>query len=387
MGKFEKVYDLNNLYHGFKCVKKASGWKERTQRYEEDMLFNLINLKQALQNKTYKPTPPNTFLLNERGKMRFIESQIPADRIVQRSLTDAVLWPDIRPLLTYDNAASLKGRGTEFFRKRLERHLRSFMAQHGDNGYILIIDFKKFFDNIRHEDLLSMFDYAIKDPEVLEFLKMLIYDHRIDVSYMSDEEYAHCMDVPFSSIDYDKNISRKQRTGQKYMYKSMSIGGQISQVAGVYYPHKIDNYIKIVKGEKLDGRYMDDTHIIHESKEHLAKLLKEIVRECAKYGIFVNMRKTQIVKLSHGFTILKMKYYLHPETGTITRIPDPTTFARERRKIKKYKRRVDAGAMTQPDSFNSYQSWRGNIIKYDCYRSVQRTDEIFNNLFFKEECV
>lgn len=41
------------------------------------------------------------------------------------------------------------------------------------------------------------------------------------------------------------------------MRKSVGIGSQISQISGVYYPTRIDNYCKIVKGMKYYGRYMD----------------------------------------------------------------------------------------------------------------------------------
>ena len=60
---------------------------------------------------------------------------------------------------------------------------------------------------------------------------------------------------------------------------------------------------------------MDDIYIIHEDKEYLKGLLNDIQGICDELGLFINPKKTQIVKLSHGFTFLKIKYNL---TGTGT---------------------------------------------------------------------
>ncbi len=76
------------------------------------------------------------------------------------------------------------------------------------------------------------------------------------------------------------------------MDKSVGIGSEISQISGLLYPSRIDNYCKIVKGLKYYGRYMDDTYVIHESKEYLKQLLREITEICNEYGIFINNKKT-----------------------------------------------------------------------------------------------
>ena len=63
-----KLYDINNLYKSFLAVKKQSGWKSATQKYDENYLTNLIKLREKLITKTYVPSEPKRFLLNERGK-------------------------------------------------------------------------------------------------------------------------------------------------------------------------------------------------------------------------------------------------------------------------------------------------------------------------------
>lgn len=374
----EALYNLDNLYEAFLEVKAASGWKETTQRYEEDLLFHLLDLHKRLINGTYKPTKPYCFLYNERGKLRLIESYIIDDRIVQWCFVNKVLLPLIRPKLIYDNSASLKGRGTDHFRARLELHLTDFAKENGNDGFIVIGDFRKYFDNLRHTVFLQILKELGADSEVINFAKLLIDAHKIDVSYMTDEEYAECMDTPFNSIE-NPLIDATLKTGKKLMDKSMGIGSHIAQIAGVVYPYRIDNYCKIVKGIKGYARYMDDFYIIHKSKEFLWELMSELKKLCAELGLFLNERKTQIVSLHHPFTILKTQYRLLPD-GRIIRKPDKSQRIRTCRKLKAMKAKLDEGTITLDKVEQIYKSTRGQLARYGETESVRSFDEFYNNL-------
>ena len=165
--------------------------------------------------------------------------------------------------------------------------------------------------------LMKMCNESISSK--LDFIKQIIHGFEIDVSYMSDEEYKYCLNTVYNALEYAK-IDKSLLTGEKFMKKSIGIGSQISQISGLLYPTRIDTYCKVVKGLKFYGRYMDDTYIIHESKEYLQQLLKEISEICEEYGIHINMKKTQIVKLSNVFPFLKIRYSL-TKTGKVIQKP------------------------------------------------------------------
>lgn len=375
----EALYNLDNLYEAFLNVKKASGWKETTQRYEEDLLFRLFELRDKLINKTYRPTAPYCFLYPERGKLRYIESYSIDDRIVQWTLVNKILLPIVRPKLIYDNSASLKMRGTSHFRARLEKNLKEFAKDHGNEGYILVGDFTKYFDNLRHAIFLQELADLGADSEVLDFTRMIVNQHIVDVSYMTDEEYAACMDTPFNAIEHAL-IESALKTGKKFMHKSLGIGSHIAQIAGVLYPYKIDNYCKIVKGLKWYARYMDDFYIIHESKEILHQLLIDIQEICERLGLFLNVRKTQIVSLHHEFTILKTKYRLLPDGRLICR-PDKSQFKRCRSKLKGMSIKIKNGTTAYEKVVQVYQSMRGNMTRYGITKSVISLDKYYDSLF------
>ena len=42
---------------------------------------------------------------------------------------------------------------------------------------------------------------------------------------------------------------------------------------------------------------------------------------------------------------------------------------------------LDNGQMTFKDIEEQYKSWRGNIQKYDCYKTLKTIDKLFEELF------
>lgn len=334
-GYQREIFDGNSLYDAFIKAKKGSDWKSDVQRFEMTYLLGLSDMQKRLMNRTYSFHPTSEFTLNERGKTRYIHGEQITDRIVKHSLCDEVLTPTMRKFLIYDNGASLQGRGIDFTRKRLLTHLRKYYTQHKSNeGYILLIDFTKYYDNIRHDKLMEMFRKYIHDDCALWLLEETVKQSRIDVSFLSDEEYLTCIDEVFNSLDYYSDLDRSLLIGEKFLNKHLNIGDQVAQVSGISYPIPIDNHVKIVRGVKFYGRYMDDSYVIHDSYEFLWELLQEIICIAEDLGITINLRKTRVCKLSEYWRFLQVQYSL-TETGRIIQKINPKQLTRMRRKMKK----------------------------------------------------
>lgn len=382
MKDMESIYDANALLNAFRESKKGTSWKESVQRYEMNLLRNINQTQKEIVNGTYEQKDFYEFPLNERGKTRHIKSMHISDRVVQRSVCDNLLIPELERYLIYDNGASMKGRGIHFARKRLTTHLHKYFRKNGSNeGYILLIDFTKFFDNICHEPLVKEMRAKLGDGEAMKFVEKLIDTFKIDVSYMTDEEYAECLNTIYNALEYAE-IDKAKLTGEKYMKKSVGIGSQISQISGVFYPTRIDTYCKVVKSLKYYGRYMDDIYIIHKDKEYLKELLTQIQGMCDELGLFINPKKTQIIKLSKGFTFLKIKYIL-TDTGKVVERISRDGITRMRRKLKKLCKKLDAGEVTFEDVRCAYASWRGDKKHYDSYTTLKNMDKLFNELFIE----
>ncbi len=371
MKTLQDVADANNLIEAFRKAKEDSAWKESVQRYEAHLLENTWELQQEILNGTYRQKPFFEFDIHERGKVRHIKSLYVRDRVLQRSLCDNVL-SDLYRYCIYDNGASQKGKGVDFARRRLELHLKRYIRKHGAEGYILKIDFRKFFDNIPHKELLDLVFTKIKDEGLQNLIRYIIGTFRIDVSYMSNEEYRQAQSVPFDSLKYCE-ASRGIRTGEKYLNVSMGIGAQVSQIAGIVYPTRIDAYCKYVKGCKFYGRYMDDIYIIHDNKEFLKQLCGEIKTLARKMKMFVHTDKTQIFKLSKGFVFLQIRYRV-TQTGKTIKVLSKKSTVRERRRLKRLAKLAEKGVAI--DVRQCYKSWRGNAIKYHAWHRIQALDKL-----------
>lgn len=174
MTDFEKLCDLDNLYDSFQKCKKGTDWKASVQYYEADIIRNITKARNELLNGTYRQKPFSEFELSERGKRRHIKALHISDRVIQRNLCDNILNPHLFRYLIYDNGASQKGKGIEFTRKRLQAHLEKYYRKHGNKGYVLLIDFSKYFDNICHDELCRKIAEKIDDERIVNFTRYLV---------------------------------------------------------------------------------------------------------------------------------------------------------------------------------------------------------------------
>lgn len=369
-----EIFDGNVLYESYKRAKQGSDWKPQTQKFEMNYLMELAKIQRDLENMTYEFLPTTKFVLHERGKVRPITGEQIHDRIVKHAVCDEVLNPALERFLIYDNGASIKGKGIDFTRKRLLKHLRRYYFKHKSNeGYILLIDFSKYYDNIRHDVLIKLFEKYVDDEHTLWLLRKAIDQSKVDVSYMTDEEYETCMDRLFNSLNYNF-INKSFLTGEKFMRKHLNIGDQVAQSAGVSYRIPIDNYVKIVKGVEFYAGYMDDSYAIHESKEFLQELLEDIIEIAKEIGITVNTRKTRICKLSEHWRFLQVQYSL-TDTGRVIQKINPKRLTAMRRKMKKL-----APKMTEKDFTDWHTSWFRNHYKIMSRLQRSNMDTLFNKL-------
>ena len=382
-------YDANVIYEAMRLAIR-SGDKDRyvTQLYQVNHLRYTAMLQEAFREDTYKPEKGNKFVLKERGKTRFVTNNKMTDKVVNHIICDEILTPALNRFLIHDNGASQKGKGVSFHRKRFEKHLRDYFKQHGTNdGFILLGDFSGYYANIRHYECGQVLAQFLKRSDIdREDLAMAwriltgIFDtFRVDVSRFSDEEirtmYTNKVDAMMNF-----GIDEKLLTGKKFLNKGVDIGNQISQNIGVVFPYRLDNYVKIVAGIKGYGRYTDDFYAIAPDRETLKNLLKGLKNIANRYGIIINKRKTRIVKLSGFYRHLQNGYSL-TATGHVIRKINPKSITRERRKLKAYKRLLEAGRITLDEIENIFKGWISGNYKRMSHRQIYNMYQLYISLF------
>lgn len=361
MSEFQKVISYESLYKSMKKARRGVDWKLSIQKYCANYLKNFYSVRKRML--AGKPITKGfvEFNVRERGKKRHIRSVHFSERVVQQSLCDEKLVPELSRHLIYDNGACLKGKGVSFALNRLSVHLQKYYRLHGNSGYILLIDFHGYFDNIAHKPLLADVSKYITDKDTLDLLKDFI------------------MPFGYNKIVKIGNVNYSKAQGN-YSGKSLGLGSPISQMCAVFYPNKLDHYAKERLHCKFYGRYMDDIYIIDDSKEHLKEILCEIKNICSLYEITINSEKTNIVKLSHGFTFLKTKFNLLG-TGKILKRLERNNVTRMRRKLKKLKAMKDRGEITMPEIDNSYHSWQGYASHKNSHKTVIEMEKLYQKLF------
>ena len=124
---------------------------------------------------------------------------------------------------------------------------------------------------------------------------------------------------------------------------------------------------------------MDDSYFLHESREYLAQCLDALREKYAELGITLNPKKTQIIPMRR-FTFLKVRYEL-TDTGKVIMKPCRDSVKRQRRKLKAFRKKVDAGEMSLEDVRCSYESWRGYNAHLNGFKSLRSMDRLYHELF------
>jgi hypothetical protein len=337
----EAVADLDNLYHAARRARAGVSWKASVQRYQIDILRNCVKARQDLLDGRDIRRGCHQFDVCERGKVRHISSVNFGERPIHKSLTVNALVPALSPTFVHDNSANSKGKGTDFAIRRMKEQLARHYRLHGSEGYILLVDFSNYFGSIDHTAAKAVVETALDDERIISLVASLV-----------DES-----DDP-----------------------GLGLGSEPNQVIAVALPSRIDHFAAEMGGMEACGRYMDDSYFIHTDKLWLQAFLEAMRWRCAEIGLTVNDRKTRIVKLSRGFVFLK-KHFSYGENGKIVVRPCRSSITRERRKLKKQKRLVDAGEMTMDQVAQSYQSWRGSMKRLDAHRTVLEMDRLYRCLF------
>lgn len=359
---FERITNRDALARAAEAATHGVRYKDSVKRYMIHKLINITRTSRKLEKQQDICKGFICFTLMERGKLRRIMSVHFSERVVQKALNAEVLIPMLTNSLVYDNGASRRGMGTNHANKRLVKHLCKHYRRYGTKGYILLIDFTNYFGNINHEKAKEIVKEHFTDERIIWLFNRFVdsyYEH-----YLMEGKRAG---TPLEEIEA----------------RGLGLGSEINQTVAISYANKLDHYIREELKVGTSGRYMDDTYLIHESKEYLQYCLSEIKRMCKELDIVLNEKKTVIVKLTHGFTFLKTQYRIS-STGKIVRKPCRKAIVRERRKLKKQKILLDSGIMTFEQVRCSYASWRGCMVKRDAHRTVSNMDRLFNNLFIRD---
>lgn len=332
--RFHENLTFEKLLEAHYRASKHKRNKKEILEYEMDLETNLVNLESNIRGGNYQLGKYRVFVVYE-PKERVIKSLPYVDRIVHQWYIEEFIKPFILPRFILDTYACIPNRGTHKAVDKLQRFMRK-KKRENSHYYILKCDIRKFFDSIDKYVLYEIIKKYMKEKELYEFTKKLIFD----------------------------------QSGEK----GIPIGNYTSQYFANIYLNELDQFIKNQLRLEYYVRYMDDFILLLDSKEE-AKRCKENI------NTFLN----QYLKLELN---AKSRYY--PNAMGIDfcgyRIFPTHRLIRTRSKTKmkriicKWKRLQQEGKWNQTMTRASYQSWLGHAKHANCYRLTKKMSFLFFSL-------
>lgn len=337
----EKIIDFDAIWESGQKCKRGVGWKPSTKHYIVNEIEETHRICEKLENGTWKNGQPRPITILYPKKRDGLSIAL-KDRIYQRSINDNVLYPVIQRSFILDNAACQKGKGIDYARDRLKKHLWNHYSHHGTEGYVLQIDIKGYYLNMRHDAVKAKFRRYLKDD---------VYEAVCDIL---DTQYS-------GDIGYNP-------------------GSQMVQIAGVSLLDDLDHYCKERLHIKHYMRYMDDILIIDSDKKRLECILEEIKAKLAEIGFEMHTKKTHITPLSKGFLYLGFEYRI-TSTGKILMTLNSANIKHERKKLQRLVRLAKEGRITKAKADECFLSWKANADKGNSYMLLKRMDEYYQSLW------
>lgn len=330
----QDIIGYEALWNSMMKCKRGVTWKGSVTGFLSNAPVEIYKLHIDLMNGTYRERSPKFFTIT-RPKRRDIMSISFRDRIYQRSLNDVAIYPEMVKHFIYDNGACQTGKGTKFSRDRLKCHMQRHWRKHGQDGYILKMDIRGYYPNMRHEVAIATFRRHLP-PAVHSMAARILNGFNGDIGF--------------------------------------NPGSQIVQIAGISVLNGVDHYIKESLRVKHYVRYMDDMIVISDSKEELERVRDEIAAKLAEIGFELHDKKTRITPFKKGVMYLGFHFRV-TDTSKALMVIDPERVKAEKRHLRNLAKVVDGNKLRE-----CYESWRSHVAQGDNYKVLKKMDEYFKRI-------
>lgn len=342
IGTLDEIFTVSNLFAAGKKVCNSVRWKRSTQNFESHLIRHAVDARKAVLIGEYTPKKYNRFVINERGKTREIDAPHITDRMTQRLITTHILLPLYEPSMIYNNCASQKDKGLHMSFQLLKQDLSKHFRKYGMSGYVITIDFKKFFPTASHDVLRERHERLILDDSV-----RAICDRILET-------------LPYKI--------------------GMPLGVEPSQAEMIAYPSALDNFMKCQLSLHGVGHYMDDYYVLVPPDRDPKEILQEIGKQAESIGLTLNYAKTHIFKFGQPFKYCKSKFQVFP-SGKVIHQCNRMSFVKAYRNLKKFKIKIQNCEMTYTRLYQYTNSIFAYMDNYNSFRRKRQLIQRFKELF------
>lgn len=285
------LFSFENIYRQYLLCRRNKRNTLNALRFEAQQEKNLLELKEALETRTYHPSRSVCFMAT-RPKLREIFAADIRDRIVHHILVDYLerIW---EPIFIYDSYACRKGKGIHQGVLRLQEFIRKVTRNGTIPAYYIQLDIQNYFMTIDKEILFSLIARKVKDEDVLRLSRVLIF-HDCTENYIFRGDPRGL-----------KNIPPHKTLFHAPQNKGLPIGNLNSQFFANVYLNGLDQFVKHELKCRYYLRYCDDFVLLSRDREELLRWREQIetyLRETLKLEL--NEKRQRLQPVSNGIDFL-----------------------------------------------------------------------------------
>ena len=292
----ETKFGFKQLHKSYIKCRKNKRNTINALKFEQNLEENLLELGHELKSKIYKPKRSVCFTVI-KPKPREIFAADFRDRIVHHLIVE-YLEKIFEPKFICDSYACRKNKGTHKAVNRLQKFMRKATLNNKKRAYYLQLDLHNFFMSIDKNILFSMIKKHVKDKEMLQLTKIVIFN-----------------DPTENFIQKSSNVEKNNVPEHKSLFNApvdtgLAIGNYTSQFFANVYLNEFDQFVKHELKCKFYIRYVDDFVLISSSKKELLEhkeKIEQFLKE--KLNLKLNPKQT-LLPVSNGVNFLG--YIINP---------------------------------------------------------------------------
>jgi len=237
---YDAIISVDNLLVAWREFLSGKRKRKDVEKFSLHLTDNIFSLHQELKSKTYQHSTYKAFKIND-PKPRDIHKASVRDRLLHHAIY-RVLYPLFDSKFIFDSYSCRREKGTHRAIDRFREYGRIVSKNHTKTAWVLKCDIRKFFANIDHQTLLSIFSCHVKDENTLWLLGQIV-----------------------------GSFHTEGRLGF-----GLPLGNLTSQLLVNIYMNNFDQFMKRDLKVKRYIRYADDFVILHEDKAYLENILPKI---------------------------------------------------------------------------------------------------------------
>ena len=319
---FAEFCSFKNLLAASQAAQRAKRYAVSTSRFNFQLEQNLLRLRAALLDGTYRCGPYTNFYIYE-PKQRFISAAPYVDRVVHHALCQ-IIGPIFEKTFVFDLYSNRASKGTHKAVDQYQRFCRL-------NPYVLKCDVSKYFASVDQAVLFEVIQRKIKDQRLLAIIKQVI----------------------------DGFVNEQQGKG-------MPLGNLTSQLFANIYLSPLDHFIQRDLACKHYIRYTDDWVVFADSKQRLHEIRSRITEFLQTYRLTFHPTKTRVYRVCDG--VMFLGYRMFPTH----RLVNQANVKRFKRRVKKLQEHFRGGQLKVSELLASLHSWNAHAAHANSYRLRQQ---------------